>query len=420
MSSILSSAYELSSNARLATKIGPAGVAAFKSAGVSSTTTLRAGTYLQNNWNKIKTSVKSIPTLFQKPFSMRKILLYSIIFLGLVYLGLFIYKKYSSNEGFANFDDFIQKATDRINNFKVNNNPINDSENNKLLYIQPVAFKQTSYMGNGIFNEDLGILEQLRAGCRFFFLQIDYYHANLDKKLYGPPKKPVLLMRNNMNKLISKNGASLEKVFKGIRSHFNNSSIPFFNNPVVICLHFLKIPYEITDSENYKGYLNSVSEAIKVIDDIRIKGYGKASKTDELFSSDYTKFNKQIIIGTNINTSIMNGSIDLHNKINFHYGETDADTVDISDSLNENAVIYNANSLLKITDREKFIKNNTKKFIIAKPKNEENLTQEQVDILLNKMNVNVVLHDYISDSEENAKKVFNLYNNQTYKIKTII
>ena len=94
---------ELSADAQISRKVGPAGLLALKSSGISSTTTVKADAFFKNNWSKMKSFTKSIPTYFQKPYSMGKIVLYSFIFLGLVLLSIYLYKTYfTKKEGFEN------------------------------------------------------------------------------------------------------------------------------------------------------------------------------------------------------------------------------------------------------------------------------------------------------------------------------
>jgi rhamnogalacturonyl hydrolase YesR len=54
---------------------------ALKTTGVSSTTTLKADTFFNKNYSKLQSSLKSIPTFFQKPFTMGKMITYALIFI---------------------------------------------------------------------------------------------------------------------------------------------------------------------------------------------------------------------------------------------------------------------------------------------------------------------------------------------------
>lgn len=422
MSRLFQKATELSADAKLSTKIGPAGVAALKTSGIPSTTTLRASDFLSNNWKRMNYFLKSIPSFFQKPYTMGKMITYAFIFLSVVVLGILFYKKFYTKEGFENSSYAYQKAFELVNSLKINSSPQINEDDNKLMYIQPVTFKQASYLGNQTFDSNLGILEQLRAGSRFFFLQIDYLEKDLGKE-YGNAYEPVLVWKNNAGRMISKNSSSLKEVFSSIRNYFNNNNVPSSSSPIVLMLHFIRLPYTITNTEKYKNYLNKVFESLNVLDDLLIKGYSKASKEPELFSKKFNEFNKQIIVGTNINTSLTNNPSELNKKIHFQYYQINENNVDATDnatSLSDvNAVIYTADYVLSIKDSEKFLKSHNNKFVIVKPRNDQNLRKEDFEKLLNSYNVNVVLHDYFSDKPENVENIYKLYNNASYKIKTV-
>ena len=422
MSSLFQKTAELSADAKLASKVGPVGLVALKSTGVSSTTTLTADTFFRNNWLKIQSSVKSIPSFFQKPFSMGKIIFYSLIFVVIVILSIYVYKRIFTTEGFEDSSIAQQKAFTLVNNIKINQSINVNEDDNKLVNIQPIIFKQAAYLGDEMFDEDLGVLEQLRAGSRFFFLQIDYFEKDLGGA-FGNPNEPVLVWRNNAGRMTSKNSASLKNVALSIKKYYNNDNIPNHNSPIVLFLHFVRIPYALTDIDNYRSYLNKVSDSLSALDPILVKGYAKASKESDLFSATFTQFNKQIIIATNIDTKSLNNPLSLDKYIHFTYGDTSEDPIDISDRKSDktSALIYSTDHLLSITDSneiQKFIKSNKNKFIIAKPKNDQILRKEQIDTLLNKLNINLVLHDYFSDTPENITSIYELYNSSSYKLKT--
>ena len=407
---------ELSADAQLSRKVGPAGVIALKGTGLTSTTTLKLNTFFNNNWNKMK----KIPTYFQKPYTMGKLIMYGFIFIVIVILSIYVYKKYyTTSETFENTNIPHQKAFEIVNSIKLKQDINVNEDDNKLINIQPITFKEAAYLGLQTFDDKLGVLEQLRAGSRFFFLQIDYLEKDLGKN-FAKPYEPVLVLRNNARRMVSKNSASLKNVASSLKEYYNNNNVPNHTSPLVLFLHFVKMPYSITETEKYKSYLNKVYEALNILDPVLIKGYSKASKESDLFNRKFSDFNKQVIIGTNIDTSIMNGTIDLDKYIHFRYYQSDKDSVDITDTQTSvdktNALIYNADYLLSIKDTEQFIKLHKNKFIIVKPNLE--LKQKQIEILLNKLNVNVVLHDYFSDSE-NITKIYKLYNNSSYKLKSI-
>jgi len=408
-------------SARLVSQ-GPLGagkLAAGKAVGFSATTTSKLSTWFSNNWLRLTSFLKTIPSYFQRPFTMSKLLLYAALF-GLVVVIILFVTKTVRIQGFENPEVAVDAAdaSRRVDKLIVNATENHDTNDDyKLINLQPVCFKQAAYLGNNVFDSSSGILEQLRLGSRSFFLQIDYFESdNLDKDKFGKVYEPVLIWRQDAKNLSSKNSASLQNTFQSILNNYNNDSIPFHNYPVIIMLHFIRLPSDV------EKYIKKVSDTLKIFTDVRIKGFAKANKESDLFNNKFSDFNNQIIIGTNINTTLKE-RLELNKKIHFRYYVKETETVDATSVAADNSVnayIYNADTLLNKTSAEKdrFTELHMNKFVIVKPSNDQNLSKDQVDRLLNKFKVNVVLHDYFSDGLDNSKKIFGLYNNSCYKIKS--
>lgn len=405
--------------------------AAGKSAGLNMTTTSSLNRWFTNN-------MLTIRLLFKSPYTTKgntwKLWVWAAIFATLICIGVLIWLGVSKKllQGFENPDlnveELALEASVRVDKLITDSKQGHDiSDDYKLINLQPICFKTAAYLGRDVFDSNLGILEQFRLGSRFFFFQIDYYeNENLDKAKFGSSYEPVLLWRDDDKNLSSKNSASLKDTIQSIMRHYNNSSIPFYDYPLLIMLHFVRIPYPKTDVENYKTYMNKVSDALKFFKDVTVKGYTRAKKEADLFGNKFSEFNKSIIIGTNIDTTIYkDDGLELDKKIHFRYYVKETEIVDVtsidasSDSVN--AYIYNADTLLNIVDsqkQERWGEVHRNKFIIVKPRNQQTLSPEQVNTLLNTFKVNVILHDYFSDGLDNSKDIFKLYNNSCYKIKT--
>ena len=401
-----------------------------KSSGLSMTTTSAFNRWFTNN-------MLTIRMLFRGPYTTKgntwKLWVWASIFAILICIGVLIWLGVTKKltQGFQNPDlnisDAALESSVRVDKLVVNGGKeFDNSDDYKLINLQPVCFKNAAYLGKDIFDSNSGILEQSRLGSRFFFLQIDYFdNENLDKSKYGSTYEPVLIKRDDDNTLSSKNSESLKDTFDSILTHYNNSSIPYYTHPLVIMLHFVRLPYPKTDVENYKEYIKKVSDALSVFKNVTVKGYTRAKKEPDLFNNKYSEFNNSIIIGTNIDTTIYKDTgLELDKKIHFRYYVKESEIVDVtsidasSDSVH--AYIYNADTLLNIIDsqkQERWVDVHKNKFIIAKPRSQQNLSPEQVNILLNTFKVNLVLHDYFSDGLDNSKAIFKLYDNSCYNIK---
>jgi len=186
---------------------------AAKKTGVPTTTINKLNNWFTGNYRYF----------FSKPSSNLKLLGYAIIFVVIVTIIIFVVPQVRKQViGFenpnTNNNEVAKDASRRVDQLIVNgteNHATNDDY--KLINLQPVCFKQAAYLGKDTFDSDLGILEQFRLGSRFFFLQIDYIETDsLDKYKFGNPYEPVLIWRDNSNKLSSVNSASLNNTFKSI------------------------------------------------------------------------------------------------------------------------------------------------------------------------------------------------------------
>jgi hypothetical protein len=237
------------------------------------------------------------------------------------------------------------------------------------------------------------------------------------------------MLRNNTGKLVSTNSSSISHIVKYLNEYSNNDTISFNNYPIVLLLHFVRLPYKMTDTDNYVNYLSKVASSINGLN--LISGYQRSSKELELFSTNIHDFDGKVIVGTNIDTSLFtrikkDKSEDLDFLTHFHYFEKDTETVDATvvenpEVMKANALIYNADTLLALEGKEqdKFVQLHKNKFVIVQTKPEQVLTTNQTDILLNTLQVNVIPYDYFSGSAENAKSILQLYGNDAFLIKTI-
>ena len=98
-----------------------------------------------------------------------------------------------------------------------------DEASYRLVNIQPLAIKQTGFVGpteqDGTFDPALGIQTAVRSGVSFFTLQIDYLEREQDPKSFDAINLPTLLYRDSTGKLISKNGASIKETAQQLANY---------------------------------------------------------------------------------------------------------------------------------------------------------------------------------------------------------
>lgn len=420
------------------------------------TTVMAFYRFFSRSASKIKNFfTHTIPSLFQKPHTPMKIIGLSILFFIIFGLGYLFYSFImSQKDGFQNVPtntsttlstNVIQRNNFVVNNIlssllakpegfenKSNNNPMNNntkSEPIKLFNIQPITFKQAAFLGpttQGYFDAKNGIFNQLKAGCRSFFLQIDYLEVSKGSG-FTQVSEPCLLYRDKLGNLTSRNSLKLSDVCDAINEFGFNDLIPNNKKPIVLYLHFVRVPYVPTDTDNYISYLSKVATALNSLSSsILTGGYYRASKEKDIFSNDFPSFGQSVIIGTNIDTSVFNRvkveqSKDLDYATHFHYNVIDSEVVDITSVAPHNyiphAVIFNADTVLASTPTAWAMYKNY--FIIVKVPNDKNLTPGQMSTLLNDYGVNVILYDYFDENIANSKTVLNYYTSP-YGMKPVV
>jgi len=422
MTSLFQASREKAEQASLAQSFGPT-IAGKLSTVAPATTTMAFYKYFKTSGTRIKTFfTHDIPSIFQKPRTPMKMIILSILFIGTILLSVWIYNSVNSYEGFTVNTSMRSNDIENIVNQLIAGprKPV-DTKVNSLFNIQPMTYKQAAFLGptqNGYFDSKNGILNQLKTGARSFFLQIDYIEsANMNPDNFTPKYEPCLLYKNSSGTLTSLNSANLSEVCKSLREYALSDVIAYSTDPILLLLHFVRIPYAPTDSDNYIKYLSKVSLALEEIKPMLINGgYYRAAKETNLFKTDYTSFNKSIIIGTNIDTSVftkvtVDTQKDLDYKINFRYYQVSTENVDATlvapINMNVNALIFNASTILKMSPQQWAIYKNY--FIIVKTSNDMNLSLEDMNKLLTVYGVNVVTYDYFADNVSASKSVKQLY-----------
>lgn len=429
MASVYQSSIESIDNAAVSNYLG-APFAALAGKYVPASTTLSVTNYLKTGGSSISNFfTQTIPNTVRSPYTPMKIFLILLVLLAIVTGCFFLYNYIvKSSENFENridrqnafFKNLMATINTKVNALTASQKQITnvaDTSTVALKNIQPICFPQASFLTNDTFDSDQGILQQLRVGARTFFFQIDYIEAeSLNPEKFCDKYVPCLLIRDNNGRLISKNSSSLTDTFSSLFKNYNSDLVSNHTYPVVIMLHFVRIPgnlYSRDDKEvtKYTTFLSNVADSMKAISGNLASDYYKANKEVDLFSTQLLNLNAKMIVGTNIDTSMSS----LDNNIHFHYYVTENEKVDITyvvpQSVIPNALIFNANTLLMMDDstKQRWIQTHNNIFTIIKPLNQQTLTQQQVDILLNEFQVNVILYDYFNGDNNTVQSVINLY-----------
>lgn len=355
-----------------------------------------------------------IPSLTKAPFTPFKIMIWSFIILALVLLGLYLKDIINkAKEGFVSSN--LQIFNRLIDTLRADDQA-SPSIKEKLLNLQPLAFKQAAYLGPEYNSFDImeAINGQLQVGSRALFLQIDY--VDRDKEGLCKKFEPCLYYKNENGTLISKNSANLTEVFKHIGETAFQSTIKNNEAPLILFLHFVNIP-NINDANEY---LSKVANALQVLKpNILTGGFYRSQKEDELFQINFNEFGGKIIIGTNIRTSTISKSDkddDLDYMVHFHYYVPEKIKVDstITSPYGSkiNALIFDYKSV-KNMSVEEFTQKYSSYFTILKTPQEHNIPPAEMKMFLENYGINIITYEYFRDAYENnqlvSKSVRKLY-----------
>ena len=365
----------------------------------------------------------------------------SLIVLIVVIIGIALYYYFKSYEKFENPNDtdrvkaqkksrvdYVKNIVNSVSTLQLD--PI-DVNMVKLVNLQMPCTKQAGFMGpytDGVFDESESVLNQLKMNIRTFFLQIDYINSDkLSKDKFPNKLKPSLFYTDKNGAINSYNSSDIGTLFSYIKEFsFNDNAVNNKNDPVLILLHFVKLPYNTSQIEEYTKYLGIVSDALSVLGNNMLSGgFYRSEKEKELFSTKFKDISQKIIVGTNIDTSVftkstlVNTSKDLNYKIHFHYwvkGEEKVDATSKTNDLNKHAFIYNSSTLLNMDDtaKENWKLENKGKFIIVKTPNNTDLSQKNMDKLLNDFGVNIINYNFFNEVDL-TKQIRKLYGYQKIK-----
>jgi len=282
-----------------------------------------------------------------------------------------------------------------------------------LMNLQPVAIKQLGYIGpkeqGGTFDSSTGILNALNAGVRFFILQIDY----LDSKKgagFDDVGVPTLLYKSNSGNVISSNGKSISDVASKLATYAFNSQVPTPSQPLILYLHFVRTPNYLKSPTKYMNFLSSVASSLKPIEQMLLKANGGTTFSRQqnevmLLNSPLDSFQNQIIMLTNVDTSLFRNASQLGLPTVSHeqdldamvhlrvYLENEFDLVGATTvGAKPNAVVLSYDRLKSMTPVEKttFAEKGKSRFTIAMPKSVENTPSHEIKTLLDNTAINVI------------------------------
>ena len=314
-----------------------------------------------------------------------------------------------------------------------------------LVNIQPVSVKQAGYKGpeekDGSFETDAAIINAVRAGVRFFTLQIDY----LDKSPgpgFDAVNIPTLVYRDNKGNVISKNGASIADLAKQLSTYAFNQDFPSSGQPLILYLHFVRTPNPITKPDAYMKFLSAVARALAPIQPLILDKHDTADFTRQknervLLYSPLSNFDGKVLVWTNADTTVFRNAaklsmtpvplaqdLDYMTSMRVYLDDPD-DVLGVTSVSAEvaHAVIIPFKRFKSMKDKEKtdFAMKGKARFVIAMPAQMDKPAQKDIIGVLTMAGVNTVPVNLFGAEDTDIKAQINLWSaNPFYKLKPVL
>ena len=171
-----------------------------------------------------------------------------------------------------------------------------------LVNFAVLGCRVAGYLGprmNGVFSEEAAVESAIKMGCRLFILDIDY----LDVK----PSKPVLVCRDENNNLLSNNTGSIQKVAASIIAYTRRQK-GAGTDPIIVLLNIQRLPGTQPKSRQALQFMSEIARQLAPMYQyiLRSTEEGDAQQQrlqDVLFKLPITRFENQVILLTNVDTS---------------------------------------------------------------------------------------------------------------------
>jgi len=300
-----------------------------------------------------------------------------------------------------------------------------------LLNTQPLAIKQAGYIskdpktGDGSFSPEDAVQQGLRAGFRFFILQIDY--MDMKKKGFEETHMPTLLFRDSSGKLLSSNSGSIAKVAQILAENAFRPDVSKHDDLLVLYLHIVRAPNPKRNPKEYLQYLSRIASALAPLAPTHLGltpfgSFHRQKMESNLVTTPLEHLRGKTVVITNADTSLFRNSEKLfdakfepNKDLDFWsnmrvYLNSPADSIGITTIADETvtpvATILTTKDILSGPKAEQsaFTIQSKQRFTIAMPDPIGNPSVSDVSILLNDLGVNVVPLDLFGVPVDSIKK----------------
>lgn len=193
-----------------------------------------------------------------------------------------------------------QTAVDRQLTISCDKMPPEDER--ALLNFAVLGCRVAGYLGprmNGVFAEEAAVESAIKMGCRLFVFDIDY----LDAK----PSKPVLVCRDENGNLLSNNTGSIQKVAASLIAYTRRQR-GAGTDPILVLLNIQRLPGGQPKGRQALQFMSEIARQLAPMSQylLRSADEGDAQQQrlqDILFKLPITRFENQVILMTNVDTS---------------------------------------------------------------------------------------------------------------------
>jgi hypothetical protein len=305
---------------------------------------------------------------------------------------------------------------------------IGATKDSLFINLQPPTIAYAGLNCKDSFTEDTTIISALKGGIRTFTLQVDM----LDKEKTGDfakPGDPTLLLRSQDGSLISDNTGDISAVSTAIVNAAFTNTVPGHELPVVLYIHVVRAPNQITKAAEYKAFLGKIAKGLaplapKHLGSNSLGNFHRQLKESEILTLPLSTFNGNVIILCNADTSVFKGDTskvqpvdDLDYWVNMRVYALDTAHSGVgvaqkyTGSETASAIITSLEHVksLSAADALSFGLAGKSRYVIAMTAGNPDIAH--LDTALNTLGVNVVPIKFLSESATMALKYMEAYDN---------
>ena len=185
---------------------------------------------------------------------------------------------------------------------KISSESMPPEDERALLNFAVLGCRVTGYLGprmNGVFSEERAVEAAIQMGCRLLVLDIDY----LDSR----PSRPVLVCRDDVGNLLSNNTGSISKVAASIIA-YTRKQRGAGTDPILVLLNIHRLPGTQPKGRQALQFMSEIARQLAPMYQYLLRSIeeGDAQQQrlqDILFKLPITRFENQVILLTNVDTS---------------------------------------------------------------------------------------------------------------------